>query len=282
MAPLHLETGRLRKIRHVFLTSERILIIYQERTTIAITLSVVRSCRDSPGTLGIDLTQQFQVHLVADGKIVTTVTQVEATVCLITISRHDKTAGVAFCKREESVRNGKRQWNISHDEISRTEDDILAWTYLCPRHRQIEVWMRIVAGRIATMLEKHLTISTTLRQLTGKEALVLLGIDIAYQTFLRLEVKGHCVTLILRTSHFENRSSCQLVSSSIHLTRSMYEVTIQTHVYLFTGQVHILVFHRRIAIKMGQSGSSTISQGVISRIFHRRVDTVLTATIDTV
>ena len=142
--------------------------------------------------------------------------------------------------------------------------------------------MRIVAGRIATMLEKHLTISTTLRQLTCKESLILLGIHITDQAFLRLEVKGHCVTLILRTSHFENRSSCQLVSSSIHLTRSMYEVTIQTHVYLFTGQVHILVFHRRITIKMSQSGSSTISQRVISRIFHRRVDTVLTTAIDTV
>ena len=142
--------------------------------------------------------------------------------------------------------------------------------------------MRIVAGRIATMLEEHLTVGTTLRQLTGKEALILLGIYITYQAFLRLEVKGHCVTLILITSHFEDRRACQLLSGGIHLTRSMYEVTIQTHVYLFTGQVHILVFHRRITIKMSQSGSSTISQGVVSRIFHRRVNTILTAAIDTI
>ena len=132
------------------------------------------------------------------------------------------------------------------------------------------------------MLEKHLTISTTLRQLTCKESLILLGIHITDQAFLRLEVKGHCVTLILITSHLEDRRACQLLSGGIHLTRGMHEVTIQTHVYLFTGQVHILVFHRRIAIKMGQAGSSTISQRVISRIFHRRVDTVLTTAIDTV
>ena len=112
--------------------------------------------------------------------------------------------------------------------------------------------MGIVAGGIATMLEEHLAIGTTLGDPTRQESVVLLGIDLSDKTFLRLEVKGHRVTLVFVATHLEHRGSHKLLGG-VHLTCGVHEVTVETHVDLLTLQVHVLVFHLRLTIEMSQS-----------------------------
>ena len=108
--------------------------------------------------------------------------------------------------------------------------------------------MRIVTGGIATMLEKHFSVGTTLGDLTGEEALVLLGIDRCDQTFLRLEIKGHRVALIFIAAHFEDWCTCQFHLCAVHRSCGVHQITVETHRDTVTLQIHILVFHLRGAI----------------------------------
>ena len=282
MRPLNLKAGRLAIIWHILLTMNGVLITGQERAVVSVTLSVVRRCRQTPGALGIDLTDQLQVHLVTDSEIITTITQIETTISLITIGRHDQTAGVALRKGEEAIRHSERQGHISHHKIGRTEDYIFTRAHLSTRECQIEVWMRIVTGGIASMLEEHLTVGTTLGYLTGKETLILLCIDRCNQTFLRLEVKGHCVALILIVTHLEDGRTCQLHLGAVHRSCSMHQVAVEAHRDTVALQIHILVLHLRRTIEVCHLDTSIIRQRVVSRILHRRVDTVLTTAVDAV
>ena len=92
MAPHYLKTGLLRVVGHILLAVDGVLIAGQERTAVAITLAIVRGSREAPRAFGIDFTYQLQVHLIVDGKIVTTIAQIETTLGLITIGRHDESA----------------------------------------------------------------------------------------------------------------------------------------------------------------------------------------------
>ena len=114
--------------------------------------------------------------------------------------------------------------------------------------------MGIVAGGIASVLQEHFTISTSLREFRSQETIVLLSIHIGYQTLFRLEIKGHRVALILIATHFKHRCTHKLLGSGIHLTRCMHQVAVETHIDLFTRQVHVLVLHIRLSIQMSQSG----------------------------
>ena len=142
--------------------------------------------------------------------------------------------------------------------------------------------MRVVASGIASVLEEHLSVSASLRDLTGQKAVLLLGIDAGDQSFLGLEVEGHRVALILVASHLEDRRTRQVMGRGVHLTRSMHHIAVQAHEDILAGQVHILVLHLRITIEIGARTDGIIGQRVVGRILHRRVDTVLTAAIHAV
>ena len=105
MRPLDLKTGFLRVVFLVLLTFDAVLITGQERAVISVAFSVVRRCSQAPRAFRIDFANQLQVDLIIDGKIVTTITQVETSLHLITVSRHDQTTGVAFRKGEEAIRH---------------------------------------------------------------------------------------------------------------------------------------------------------------------------------
>ena len=131
------------------------------------------------------------------------------------------------------------------------------------------------------MLEEHLTIGTSLGDLTRQETFVLLGIDLGDKSFLRLEVEGHRVTLVFVVTHLEDRGTHELLGG-VDLTCGMHKVTVETHVDLLTLEVHVLVFHLRLSIEMGQSRGGLVGQRVVGGIFHGRIDTVLTTAVDTV
>ena len=109
------------------------------------------------------------------------------------------------------------------------------------------------------MLEEHLTIGTSFGELTRQETFVLLGIDLGDKSFLRLEVEGHRVTLVFVATHLEDRGAHKLLGG-VDLTCGMHEVTVETHVDLLALEVHVLVFHLRLTIEMGQSRGSFIGQ----------------------
>ena len=279
MAPLHLEAGGFLIVGHVLFAIHRTLIAGKERTAVTIALAIVRRSGNTPRALGVNLTNEFQVHLVADGKIVTTIAQIETSGRLITIGWHDETRGIALGEGEEAIRNGKRQGHISHHQIGRSEHHILARAHLSARQGEVEVGVWLVAGGITSVVEEHLALGITLRDFRSHETFVLFGIDILDETLLGLEVKGHGISLVGIVAHLKDRCT-KLRTRGIERTRGMHQAGVERHVYLVALQVHVLILHVRLAIEVGNARLALVGHRVLCRIVHRGIDTILTLAID--
>ena len=218
MAPLYLKLSGLRVVTRIFLTIHGTEIADKESTVIFVSFLIVGGSLKSPASLGVDLSEQLQIHLIADGEIISSVAQIESLRHLVTISRHDKSTAIALCKREESVRYSQWQRHIGHHEVGRSEHHVFSRTHLCPRHCYIEVGMRVVTGGIASVLKKHLSIATSLGFLTGQVSVFLLGIHIGDKTLLRLEVERHLLLLILIATHLEHRRTHHLICGRVEFS----------------------------------------------------------------
>ena len=133
MAPLHFETGLLHIVGHVLLAIDGVLVTGEETATVAVALAVVGGGRESPRPFGIDFTDELEVHLVAEGKVVAAVTQIETALGLVAVGRHDESAAVTLREGEEAVGDSKRQGYIGHHEVGRTEHHLLAGLHLAAR-----------------------------------------------------------------------------------------------------------------------------------------------------
>ena len=281
MVPLYLETLLLGEVGHALVAVLRVLITEIERAAVLIAFVVVRGSRQAPRALRVDLAEQLQVHLVANGKVVATVTQVESAGTLIAVGRHDEAAGVALGEREETIGNGQRQWHVAHHQIGWSEDGVFARAHLASRERDIEVGMRLVAGSIAAVLNEHLALVVTLGALTGQIAVFLLGVHIADQAFLRLEVEGHRVVLVGVLPHLKHGLADQH-AGRVGLWRGMHHTTVEAHVDFCALQVHVLIFHVGITIDVSRLRRGHIDQRVVALILHRGIDGILLRTVQTV
>ena len=106
VVPRQFEVRRQQVVGHVLLTPDGVLVADEEVTAETVALLIVRCGGHAPRALCIDLTQQLQVHLVADSEIVAAVTQIETLIRLVTVGRHDQSAGVALREGEEAVGHG--------------------------------------------------------------------------------------------------------------------------------------------------------------------------------
>ena len=283
MTPLHLETLLLGEVRHSLVTRLRILVTEEEGTGILVSLAVVACRRKSPRTLGVDFSQQFQIPLVADGEIISTVTEIETAVALITIGRHNETAAVALGEREESVWDTQRHRHIADHEIGGAEDDILAGAHLGSGERDVEVGMRIIAGGISAMLQIDDTRRISLRLHTGEESILLLGIYIINKGLLALEVELDGIGIIGIIAHLEDRFSLDAsISHRVLGTAGSHIAFVQIHGDAVGGKIHVLVLHVRVSIEMRHLVVGIIYQRVVGLILYRCVDASRLLSVDTV
>ena len=131
MTPRNSEVFGNHIIRHILFTGLSHQITRIERTTELITFVVIGLGREAPRTFRENFSQHLQVHIIIDGKVVPTVTQIETTIHFITESRHNETGRITAIKRKETKRNGYRQWNILYHQLSRAEYDILLGANFC-------------------------------------------------------------------------------------------------------------------------------------------------------
>ena len=197
MAPLNLKTRLLRVIRHTLVTRTCVLITGEESAAVFVAFVIVARCRYSPRPFRIYFSDQFEVHLIAQSKVVTTIAEIESSGVLIAITRHNETGAIALCEGEETIRNGKRQWYVGNHKICRAKRHILSRTHLGSGKGNIKVGMFLVASSIPAMSQIDITRFGTLRYLTGQEAIFLFGIGILYKTFLRLEVERDRIRVIV-------------------------------------------------------------------------------------
>ena len=156
MAPLKLEAGLLRIVRHALVAVLGVLVTEEETAAVTVALAVVRGHAYAPRALGVYLAEQLEVPLVAHGEVVSAVAQVESARALVAVAWHDEAARIALGEREEAVRDGQRQRYVGHNEIGGTEHDILTRPYLGAGEGYVEVWVLLVARSITAMLKvKH-------------------------------------------------------------------------------------------------------------------------------
>ena len=79
MLPLELVAFFLHVVGHSLVARLRILIAYINASAVAIALVVIAGRRQHPRTLGVDVTENLQVPLVAHGEIIAALTQIEST-----------------------------------------------------------------------------------------------------------------------------------------------------------------------------------------------------------
>ena len=91
MAPRDFKVFGHHIVRHVLFAGLGHEVAGIERTRILVALVIVGLGSKPPRSLRKDFAQHFQVHIVADGEIVSPVAQIEASVHFIPESRHDET-----------------------------------------------------------------------------------------------------------------------------------------------------------------------------------------------
>ena len=99
-----------------------------------------------------------------------------------------------------------------------------------------------VAGGIAAVLQEELAFLVALGALTGEESVFLGGVYIIDKAFLRLEVEGYSVAVILCVAHLEHWSSLQISDSVFHSCGS-HKTAVHVHRDVGTREVHVLIHH---------------------------------------
>ena len=250
MAPLYLETRLLRVVGHVLLARLGVLETQEETARVLVTLAVVGSRGHAPRPFGVDFAQQFQVPLVAYGKIISTVSQVEAPIALVAIGRHDESAGIALGEGEETIGNGQWHGHVCYHQVGGAEGHVLSRAHLCPGKGDIEVWVFRVASGIAAMLQVDDTRGVSLRFLSRQEAVLLCGVYIVDERFLGFEVESDGVGVISVLPHFEDGLSFDAVLfGGVCRSRGEDSAAGLVKSHFVTRQVHVLVLHVGFAIK---------------------------------
>ena len=132
------------------------------------------------------------------------------------------------------------------------------------------------------MLQEQFTVTAAFRQFGGQESVFLFRIYLSDKTFLRLEVEGHRVTLVLIAAHLEHWRAFQPLCRRVLYARGVNQTAVEHHVDFLALQVHVRIFHVGAAIEVGLSCSGDIGQRVVGRVLRRGVDTVLPLPVNTI
>ena len=283
MVPLDLEALLLGVVGHSLVACLRVLITEVERSVVTVSPAVVAGRAQAPAALRVDLAEQLQVPLVADGEVVASVAEIEAAVILLAIGGHDEARTVFLGEREEAVGDGEGQGHVGHDQIGGTEDHVLARTYLGTREGDVEVGVWIVARRVASVLEIDGARGVALADLASHKAVILSGIDATNETLLRLEVVGHRVALILRVAQREDGAALNAVLRRAVLgARGAHQGTVEVHIDLVGGELHVLIIDLRITEEACGTAYGVIDNGVFGGELHGGVNALATGLHDAV
>ena len=159
-------------------------------TRILVTFLVSGLSRHTPGALGEYLTQNLEVKIIGQGKIVTAVLEIETSLHLITVCGNDYARCiVTLQEREESERDEQRQRHTHNLQICGAEYDIASGTHLGTGYAYVEVGViMLVTGGIDAIGYIILAVGALLGLLACHIALTLLGYDLVDVTLLGLEV----------------------------------------------------------------------------------------------
>ena len=250
VAPLHFEILRDTIVGHVLFASLCYLIVKIEIAVIFVAFSVSCLCTNSPWAFRENFSSQLQVHIVAEGKVVATIAQIEASCWFIAISRHDKAAWICACDREIGKRNSQRKRHVFYNEPCRARKDTLSWTHFASWHGNVEVRMLFVTCRVSSSSHVNLIVGSFLWRLCTQESILLSRIDVVDESLFRVKVVWHLFRLVFFASFFED-GQAELVANRVQAIDGMYNRTVHVHGHLLGCQLNVQILHIGIAIKKG-------------------------------
>ena len=148
MRPLHFETGCFVVVGQIFFASDGGEIRYKEVTSIAIALRIVGFGRKSPRTFGVEFSQEFQIHFVAQRKIVSSIAEIKSARGFVTIGGHDDARRILFVEGEEAVGDGNGKGHIGYNKICGAEEGFFAWGDFGACELEIKVGMISIASGV--------------------------------------------------------------------------------------------------------------------------------------
>ena len=203
---------------------------------------VVGACRKPPGPFGIYLARKRQIHIVVDGKIISSIVEVEAPLHLVAVRRHDNARGVGLGEGEEGEGEDNREKrDIGNHQPGRSGNHILFGSHLGLGEVQVEVGMVVqVAGGIFGIYHVEGVVGILLRRVGDDMPLSLLGDDVGYKCLAGVEIVAHLFHLIFGTSLCKHRMTELLPNN-----RSKVEddAAVEIHRNLFTLDGQIAIFH---------------------------------------
>ena len=271
MCPGYLEVGNARLL---LILVDGLLETHVQTTRELVSHLVVHASRYAPRTLGVDIGQNLEIHVVVDSKVVSALAEIETAFGLIAIGRHDKTALITMREGEETVWHGKWQGHILHHQVSRTEDDVLSRAHLGTGHLQVEVRMLCIAGSVLTTVQVHHARTIPLALVRGHETLTLLCVDVGNESLSRLEVVGDAVGLILLVALLEEGFAYHLTQTVLSSCR-MHQTAVQGYGYLVGGKRQVLVIHLTVSVEICPALEHVERDTVGSRVHNRGIQRTL-------
>jgi len=126
-----------------------------------------------------------------------------------------------------------------------------------------------IAGGVLGILEIEIAIVGSLGVDTAQETIALCGLYLFNETFLRLEIERHALTFIVFTPLFIDGSAFHGFACAIGYTLCMDDCRIHVERNIVSTQIHVLIMHLGITIKMGETCGSIVDQGVLCTIVYR-------------
>ena len=251
MAPHNLEVLGHGIVGQTLVACLGYLVTGLEQAGIAVALHVIALRIQRPRTFGEDVAAHFQVHLVADGEVISTVGQTESAAGVVHIGRHQESRRIAAGEGEEEERHRQRQRHVLDHQIGRSGHHILLGTHLGVSHLHVEVGMLvIVAGGIFTVLHVQFVARALLGVVARHISFALLAHDVADDTPLALEVVADGIGFIGRLPVLEDRLA------RYHSQRILHAVGIDgaaVHVHGDDGgcQLGLRIGHLTFAVQVG-------------------------------
>ena len=115
-----------------------------------------------------------------------------------------------------------------------------------------------IASGVLRVFKIEIAVVGTLRIDTAQESITLGGFHIFNESFLRLEVERHALTFIVFAPLFVDGRSLKTATRAVGHTLCMDDGRVHIEGDVVGRQIHILIVHLGIAIKMGESGGGII------------------------
>ena len=185
--------------RDLFIPPRRRDIACTKMPRIHITPSVVRLKRKPPRAFGIKIGTSRQIHIVVDSVVQPQASQIETSICFLSIGGHDKPRGALLIEWEKAKRQANKiERNSPHYHVSGTCHYVFVGDNFGSCELEIEVWVEMIVARgIASTLYIHGIVGHAFCLITHQKALTLLGENARYIALFRPEVVAHRLALKL-------------------------------------------------------------------------------------